>query len=555
MKIYSLTGFPSALTGSFTGSFFGDGSGLTGTDSGSWDGDFVGSAKITGSLSLSGSFKDQESSTGTAGQVLSSTVSGSQWIDIEDPDAVTGEGDVGTIPKWATTTSLGNSIITEAASAITVGGAATFSGNVDIIKTTSDAAGELRIGGILASDNLPFGIINFANTAAANSQVNDILAYIAGEKTGSSNRADLTFATSNDSAPVERLRISSGGDVGIGVTPSNWEKTSGSNALQFLGGYIYNYRDGNLISGNGAYYDGTWKYYKTGIGATKFNSGNGAYDFAVASSGTVNDPITWVEALTISSGGAATFTGLINANQGVEVVDTTAGSAGTPNFKTILDYKSFTNRATIKGGNEASGTQGTYLKFYVNNLTTANSPLNLLTLQSSFVNGTNAQFDALIKANNGISFPNQSSPTAGSISSSTLDAYEEGTWTPTLTDVSNNPATLNTTNSVGVYTRIGNLVYYRVTIQITSLASTSSTSTAFIKGFPYVSATIPGNWFRPQSTIIRNITFSGYVALHINANFNYGYLFDNISGATGGSLEFSSYANNSTITSAGVYEI
>ena len=82
MKIYSLTGFPSALTGSFTGSFFGDGSGLTGTDSGSWDGDFVGSAKITGSLSLSGSFKDQESSTGTAGQVLSSTVSGSQWVDV-----------------------------------------------------------------------------------------------------------------------------------------------------------------------------------------------------------------------------------------------------------------------------------------------------------------------------------------------------------------------------------------------------------------------------------------------------------------------------------------
>ena len=44
-------------------------------------------------------------------------------------------------------------------------GNATFSGNVDIIKTTSDVAGELRIGGILASDNLPFGKINFANTA------------------------------------------------------------------------------------------------------------------------------------------------------------------------------------------------------------------------------------------------------------------------------------------------------------------------------------------------------------------------------------------------------
>ena len=44
--------------------------------------DITGSLQITGSISLSGSFKDQESSPGTAGQVLSSTVSGSQWVDV-----------------------------------------------------------------------------------------------------------------------------------------------------------------------------------------------------------------------------------------------------------------------------------------------------------------------------------------------------------------------------------------------------------------------------------------------------------------------------------------
>jgi len=108
-------------------------------------------------------------------------------------------------------------------------GNATFSGNVDIIKTTSDVAGELRIGGILASDNLPFGKINFANTAAANSQTNDVLAYIAGEKTGSSNKGELTFATSDNSAPVERLRIDSSGNStfagtinGSGIELSNY---------------------------------------------------------------------------------------------------------------------------------------------------------------------------------------------------------------------------------------------------------------------------------------------------------------------------------------------
>ena len=177
------------------------------------------SANFDGDVLITGSLVDKDNATGTAGQVLSSTGTQLQWV-VNDGAGITGTGTIGTIPKFTASTVLDDSIITEAASAITVAGAATFSGNVDIIKTTSDAAGELRIGGILASDDLPFGIINFANTAAANSQVNDILAYIAGEKTGSSNTADLTFATSNNAAPTERLRITSGGNVGIGINPT-----------------------------------------------------------------------------------------------------------------------------------------------------------------------------------------------------------------------------------------------------------------------------------------------------------------------------------------------
>jgi len=110
-----------------------------------------------------------------------------------------------------------------------VGTAGTYNGNVgigtitpvkklDIVSTTSDVAGEMRLAGILASDDLPFGKINFANTAAANSQTDDILAYIAGEKVGSSNRGELTFATSNDASPTEKMRIDSAGNVGINFT-------------------------------------------------------------------------------------------------------------------------------------------------------------------------------------------------------------------------------------------------------------------------------------------------------------------------------------------------
>ena len=96
-------------------------------------------------------------------------------------------------------------------------GTTTPAKKLDIVSTTSDAAGEMRLAGILASDNLPFGKINFANTAAANTQTNEILAYIAGEKADSSNRGELTFATSDSASPTEKMRIDSSGNVGIGT--------------------------------------------------------------------------------------------------------------------------------------------------------------------------------------------------------------------------------------------------------------------------------------------------------------------------------------------------
>ena len=81
---------------------------------------------------------------------------------------------------------------------------------------------------------------------------------------------------------------------------------------------------------------------------------------------------------------------------------------------------------------------------------------------------------------NGIRFPNQSSPTAGSISSSTLDAYEEGTWTPVVRFGTSSATTY--TSHVAVYTRIGNVVYIQVSIN--NIGNTGSGS-LFIEGLPY----------------------------------------------------------------------
>ena len=589
------------------------------------------SANFDGDVLITGSLVDKDNATGTAGQVLSSTGTQLQWV-VNDGAGITGTGTVGNIPKFTASTVLGNSIIAEAASAITVSGAATFnssvsdqviltggaslntrlkinrgtddtnqnlllgynkiivtrldaplaspqtdftiqqqgsdgtrtpftissggdatfSGNVDIIKTTSDAAGELRIGGILASDNLPFGIINFANTAAANSQVNDILAYIAGEKTGSSNTADLTFATSNNAAPTEKMRISSTGLTQINSTSTTaleliTNQSASSLRLKNTGSIVADWimQSGGITAGDLAFYNldtsayrltitsggnvgiGTstiesyWSGYtalKVGynnsifgntadsVGSAFFISQNlyndggnyryvgsgsdegglidlrgGAFVFSNAPLGTAGNVASIVPRLTISSGGD------VEINNLIKFVDPTAGSAGTPQFKTLISYQHSTinSLSTIKGGNEASGTNGTYLKFSVNSSAAVNTPIDILTLKSAFVGGTTAQFDALIKANNGISFPNQSAG-SGTVSSSTLDAYEEGTWTPTNQGTSN--ITVGPTAYEGTYTRIGNRVFVEFKISGITAPYTGALIYIVLAGFPYVQA-------------------------------------------------------------------
>jgi len=98
-------------------------------------------------------------------------------------------------------------------------GTATPLAKLDIKETVSDVAGQIILGGLIGggTDNVAFGKLNFANTNVANTQTNDILASISGEKPDSSNRGELVFSTSNETAPVERMRIDKDGKVGIGT--------------------------------------------------------------------------------------------------------------------------------------------------------------------------------------------------------------------------------------------------------------------------------------------------------------------------------------------------
>jgi hypothetical protein len=77
----------------------------------------------------------------------------------------------------------------------------------------------------------------------------------------------------------------------------------------------------------------------------------------------------------------------------------------------------------------------------------------------------------------GISFPATQS---ASSDANTLDDYEEGTWTPTVTP---SGGSLTSYTSSGTYTKIGRSVYVSFTFVITNAGTASGTAT--IGGFPF----------------------------------------------------------------------
>lgn len=68
----------------------------------------------------------------------------------------------------------------------------------------------------------------------------------------------------------------------------------------------------------------------------------------------------------------------------------------------------------------------------------------------------------------------------------TLDAYEEGTWTPLVTPSTSGTITLSAPNSVASYVRIGSVVQCWARLQASAISS--PVGNAGISGFPFASA-------------------------------------------------------------------
>lgn len=85
----------------------------------------------------------------------------------------------------------------------------------------------------------------------------------------------------------------------------------------------------------------------------------------------------------------------------------------------------------------------------------------------------------------GVVFPDAGG--TGTSSSNKLDSYEEGTWTPVLSDASSGGNTATIATSLARYTKIGNIVTVTARIQDINTSGMTSSNALYIQGLPFTS--------------------------------------------------------------------
>jgi hypothetical protein len=235
------------------------------------------------------------------------------------------------------------------------------SGNLTVSGDSITTVGQIDLirRGILSS-GAGVGIINFQgySTGTTVQTGAKIQAEGAGTWTSTSTPANVLFYTtpSASTSPVERLRLDSSGNLGLGVTPSAWATLK---PIQFAGGAsVAGFSNTGYLNAN-AYFNGSWRYIATAT--------SGRYEVAAdhkwfsAASGTAGDVITFTQAMTLDASGnllVGTTNSVIwnTTNVGV-VIGGVSGSA--IQVSRANDLTLLLNRLSSDGQIQAFARQGT----------------------------------------------------------------------------------------------------------------------------------------------------------------------------------------------------
>jgi hypothetical protein len=377
-------------------------------------------------------------------------------------------------------------------------GTGTFSGDVTINKNNSTDA----VFKVQQSTNFYASAINLV---AAN-QGGAIYNYINSGVNGATPMWQIGGGATTDTmvmytAGSERMRITNCGNIGIGVTPSNWANGTES-ALQIKNASIYEYGAYEMGLQVNAVYNtlvapSGWKYISTGIqcvGQLQLSGGDLTYN--VANPGTAGCGITWNTKFNINrTGNVGINTTSQNPSSvlhvrmcsnsngdGIRVQAMCTGGAGSQpgiafsntsdckRWNIAMDTNSDTLQITNAGGSNVFnvtqscvvclgpvtivGMQGGADNTVISGGSGYGSAISMKFANGAFNNylaGNGDNFfncvTGKLNAQGGIKFGG---------GSGTLNYYEQGTWTPRLT---NGSFTSNASaDNGGWYIRIGNIV-------------------------------------------------------------------------------------------------
>jgi hypothetical protein len=323
----------------------------------------------------------------------------------------------------------------------------------------------------------------------------------------------LTGTAGSLGVGTEKMRITSAGNVGIGVTPSAWVTHK---ALQI--GARASISSGTTLTqvGNNYFYDGSYKYIATAA-STAYQQDAGVHAWFNAPSGTAGNAITFTQAMTLDASGnlllgttsqlrsgLASFAGSSTSVNQLVLADTNAYNAS-PTVQQTFTFKSNTAGTYVDGGfirvTKANATDGNTLSNMTFATNTGSAAVEAMRIDSSgnlLVGITSARANAGdVQVSKGISFPATQSAQSDA---NTLDDYEEGTFAPT--DASGAGLTFSSAN--GYYTKVGRLVTLTMNVVY---PSTANATAAKIGGFPFANGGANAGGYLIGSDCSLNLNF------------------------------------------------
>ncbi len=180
---------------------------------------------------------------------------------------VTGTGTTNYLPKFTGASTIGNSVVYD-------------NGSFVGINTTTN-------GGIL-SINGTDPLIGFQNSGSTKWQV------------GLENTASDRFVWYNNAGAAYRMILTTSGNLGLGVTPTNG--TGDVKHIEISSGGRFVAAGNNGEVGTNYYYDSTYKYITTNA-VTRLEMNGGVFRFYNAPSGTAGNAISFTQAMTLFANG------------------------------------------------------------------------------------------------------------------------------------------------------------------------------------------------------------------------------------------------------------